>query len=42
MRIAVLGAGFMGGTHARALATLPGVEISSIYAHSPDAIQAVG
>ncbi len=36
MRIAVLGAGFMGGTHARALATLPDVEIAAIYAHSPD------
>ncbi|MEZ4498683.1 MAG: Gfo/Idh/MocA family oxidoreductase [Thermomicrobiales bacterium] len=34
MRIAILGAGFMGSTHGRALATLPGVEIAAIYAHS--------
>jgi predicted dehydrogenase len=33
-RIAVLGAGFMGGTHARAYATLPDVEIAAIFAHS--------
>ena len=35
-RIAVLGAGFMGGTHARAYATLPEVEIAAIFAHSPN------
>ena len=35
-RIAVLGAGFMGGTHARAYATLPNVEIAAIYARSAD------
>jgi len=35
-RIAVLGAGFMGGTHARAYATLPDVEIATIFAHSPN------
>jgi UDP-N-acetylglucosamine 3-dehydrogenase len=34
MRIAVLGAGFMGGTHARALKQIPGVEVAAIYAHS--------
>src|SRR5680860_17068 len=34
MRIAILGAGFMGSTHARAFAQIPGVEIASIYAHS--------
>lgn len=36
MRIAVLGAGFMGSTHARALKQVDGVEIAAIYAHSPD------
>jgi predicted dehydrogenase len=34
MKIAVLGAGFMGSTHARALKQIPGVEIAAIYAHS--------
>jgi predicted dehydrogenase len=34
-RIAVLGAGFMGGTHARAYAKRDDVEIAAIYAHSP-------
>ncbi len=33
-RVAILGAGFMGGTHARAYAKLPDVEIAAIYAHS--------
>jgi len=33
-RIAVLGAGFMGGTHARAYRALPDVEIAGIYAPS--------
>jgi len=33
-RIAVLGAGFMGGTHARAYATLPDVEIAAIFAQT--------
>ena len=33
-RIAVLGAGFMGGTHARAYAKLPGVELAAIHARS--------
>lgn len=32
IRIAVLGAGFMGGTHARAYHRLDGVEVASIYA----------
>lgn len=35
-RIAVLGAGFMGGTHARAYATLPDAEIAAIFAHTPN------
>ena len=35
-RIAVLGAGFMGGTHARAYAKREDVEIAAIYAHSPE------
>ena len=34
MKIAILGAGFMGGTHARAFQKVPGVEIAAIYAHS--------
>ena len=34
MKIAILGAGFMGSTHARAFAQVPGVEIAAIYAHS--------
>ena len=34
-RVAVLGAGFMGGTHARAFAKVPGVQVAAIYAHSP-------
>jgi UDP-N-acetylglucosamine 3-dehydrogenase len=33
-KIAVLGAGFMGSTHARAYNSLPGVELGGIYAHS--------
>jgi predicted dehydrogenase len=36
MRVAVLGAGFMGSTHARAYAQVPGVEIAAIYAHSEE------
>jgi predicted dehydrogenase len=36
LRVGVLGAGFMGGTHARAYAALPDVEIGGIYAPSPD------
>lgn len=34
IRIAVLGAGFMGSTHARAYGRLPGVEIAAIHARS--------
>jgi UDP-N-acetylglucosamine 3-dehydrogenase len=34
LRIAVLGAGFMGGTHARAYRTLDGVEVATICASS--------
>ena len=32
--VAVLGAGFMGSTHARALATLPNVTVAGIYGQS--------
>jgi predicted dehydrogenase len=31
MRVAILGAGFMGSTHAKAFARVPGVEIAGIY-----------
>ncbi len=34
LRVAVLGAGFMGGTHARAYHALPDVELAGIYARS--------
>ena len=34
LRVAVLGAGFMGGTHARAYHALPGAEVAGIYARS--------
>jgi len=34
VRVAVLGAGFMGSTHARAYKTVPGVEVAAIYAES--------
>ena len=34
LRVAVLGAGFMGGTHARAYHALPEVEVGGIYASS--------
>src|SRR5215207_4697705 len=34
MKVAILGAGFMGSTHARAFQKIPGVEIAAIYAHS--------
>jgi predicted dehydrogenase len=36
VRMAVLGAGFMGGTHARAYAALQDVEVAAVYAPSPD------
>src|SRR4051812_29571330 len=35
VRVAVLGAGFMGGTHAKAYAAMPDVEVAAIYAPSP-------
>lgn len=34
LRVAILGAGFMGSTHARAFHGLPDVEVKTIYAHS--------
>ena len=34
MKVAILGAGFMGSTHARSFLKVPGVEIATIYAHS--------
>lgn len=34
MKVAILGAGFMGGTHAKAFQKVPGVDIAAIYAHS--------
>ncbi|MBX3070570.1 MAG: Gfo/Idh/MocA family oxidoreductase [Thermomicrobiales bacterium] len=34
MKIAILGAGFMGSTHGKAMAKMPDVEIAGIYAHS--------
>ncbi|HEU0116190.1 MAG TPA: Gfo/Idh/MocA family oxidoreductase [Thermomicrobiales bacterium] len=36
VRVGVLGAGFMGGTHARAYHGLPEVEVAAIYARSGD------
>lgn len=36
MNIGVLGSGFMGGTHARALAKLPGVCVVAVSSRSPD------
>jgi predicted dehydrogenase len=36
VRVAVLGAGFMGGTHARAYAAMPDVEVATIFAPSSD------
>ena len=30
MRIGILGSGFMGGTHARAYAKIPGVEVAAV------------
>ncbi|MCC6314140.1 MAG: Gfo/Idh/MocA family oxidoreductase [Thermomicrobiales bacterium] len=36
MRVAVAGAGFMGGVHAKAYQTMDGVEIAAIYAPSPN------
>src|SRR5262249_23364813 len=34
LRVGILGAGFMGSTHARAFHSLPDVEVAGIYAHS--------
>jgi predicted dehydrogenase len=36
VRVGVLGAGFMGGVHARAYTAMPDVEIAAIFAPSPD------
>ena len=36
VRVAVLGAGFMGGVHSKAYTTLPDAEIAVIYSPSPD------
>jgi predicted dehydrogenase len=36
VRVAVLGAGFMGGTHARAYASMPEVEVPVVFAPSPN------
>jgi predicted dehydrogenase len=35
VRVAVLGAGFMGGTHAKAYAAMPETEVAAIFAPSP-------
>jgi UDP-N-acetylglucosamine 3-dehydrogenase len=34
LRVGILGAGFMGSTHARAFHSLPEVEVAGVYAHS--------
>jgi predicted dehydrogenase len=39
VRVAVLGAGFMGSTHVRAYVAMPDVEVATIYAPSPDRAQ---
>jgi predicted dehydrogenase len=36
VRVGVLGAGFMGGVHARAYASLPDAEVAAIFSPSPD------
>ena len=36
VQVAVLGAGFMGSTHAKAYAAMPDVEVAAIYAPSSD------
>jgi len=41
LRLAVLGAGFMGGTHARALARMPHVEVVAIAGRRPERAQAL-
>ena len=39
VRVAVLGAGFMGSTHARTYVAMPDVEVAAIFAPSPDRAQ---
>src|SRR3954451_17466684 len=39
VRVAVLGAGFMGSTHAKAYVDLPDVEVATIFAPSPERAQ---
>jgi len=39
VRVAVLGAGFMGSTHARAYVAIPDAEVAMIFAPSPDRAQ---
>jgi predicted dehydrogenase len=36
VQVAVLGAGFMGSTHAKAYAAMPEVEVAAVYAPTPD------
>jgi len=36
VRVAVLGAGFMGSTHAKAYAAMPDAEVAAVFAPSPD------
>src|SRR3712207_3985740 len=36
VRVAVLGAGFMGSTHARAYAVMPDADVAAVFAPSPD------
>jgi predicted dehydrogenase len=36
VRVAVLGAGFMGGTHARAYAAMPDADVAAVFAPRPD------
>ena len=36
MRLAVLGLGFMGSTHLKALRSLPGVELAAVYSSDTD------
>src|SRR5215207_5552031 len=36
VRVAILGAGFMGSTHAKAYAAMPEVEVAAVYAPTPD------
>ncbi|MCB1489496.1 MAG: Gfo/Idh/MocA family oxidoreductase, partial [Bauldia sp.] len=41
MRIGILGSGFMGGTHARAYAKIPGVEIVAVSSLNPEKAEAL-